>query len=31
MNPNDPYWSTPTPYSKYLWTDDHSNLWNVLR
>jgi hypothetical protein len=25
------YWTTPVPNRKYLWTDDHSNLWNVLR
>ncbi len=34
MNPDDPrnaYWSTPVSNRKYLWTDDHSNLINVLR
>ncbi len=25
------YWSGTTSSKKYLWTDDHSNLWNVLR
>jgi hypothetical protein len=25
------YWTTPEAHKKYLWTDDHSNLWNVLR
>jgi len=28
---NDPYWKLTVPNRKYLWTDDHSNLWNVLR
>lgn len=27
----EPYWTIPTPSSRYLWTDDHSNLINVLR
>jgi len=34
MDPNNPannYWTTPSPNRKYLWTDDHSNLWNVIR
>jgi hypothetical protein len=30
-NPRNSYWSSPTPNRKYLWTDDHSNLWNVIR
>ncbi len=34
IDPDDPrsfYWTTPIPNRKYLWTDDHSNLWNVIR
>jgi hypothetical protein len=34
MDPDDRrnfYWSSPTSFRKYLWTDDHSNLWNVIR
>jgi hypothetical protein len=30
-NPRNFYWSNPTSNRKYLWTDDHSNLWNVIR
>jgi len=28
---DEPYWSVPTPASRYIWTDDYSNLWAVVR
>src|SRR5205085_4949286 len=24
------YWTIPVPNRKFLWTDDHYNLWNVI-
>lgn len=29
--PENLYWSRPTPNRKFLWTDDHYNLWNVIK
>ncbi len=26
-----PYWNTPVPNSRYLWTDNYYTLWTVLR
>jgi hypothetical protein len=27
----EPYWNTPVPNSRYLWTDNYYTLWTVLR
>ena len=27
----EPYWNTPQPNSRYLWTDNYYTLWTVLR
>ena len=27
----EPYWNTPEPRSRYLWTDNYYTLWTVLR
>ncbi len=29
--PVEPYWTTPTPQARYLWTDNYYTLWTVLR
>lgn len=30
-SPNEPYWGSVQSGSRYLWTDDYTNLWSVIK